>query len=215
MTLIDAPAPGGLTFPDGGDPDLYSRLLRAAPRTGRCPVWCGATRWFGAVPVPLDVAGTVAAVPAAAVLARWWPGTCPQGGLVRPGTVDRATRRTTLAQAAAFAAGVSDFATLGVVDATRPADVPLALGWSGALVDDARDLVSLCAVLRSWEERFGAVLVWVGGATLVLSVADPPRTRVEAARVAAEHVALCPDRPDGGDGRALVRARTWRFSWDR
>jgi hypothetical protein len=64
-----------------------------------------------------------------------------------------------------------------------------------------QDLVGLSAVLRSWEERFGATLVWIGGFTLVLAVADPPRTREESERVAAEHFAFCHDQVDPQDGR--------------
>jgi len=47
----------------------------------------------------------------------------------------------------------------------------------------------LSAVLRSWEDRFGAVLVEVGFAHIRLLARRPPRTVPDAQVVAAE---LCP-----------------------
>lgn len=62
-----------------------------------------------------------------------------------------------------------------LVPATRPADVPRLVGWSGAgnYYIDGHDI---SAVLGSWEERYGAVLYQLGGTTLTLRVARPPAT---------------------------------------
>jgi hypothetical protein len=78
----------------------------------------------------------------------------------------------------------------------------------------------LSAVLRSWEERFGAVLVGVGFDTLHLLVERPPQTMESAIRVAAEHFAFCTDNVDQGAGsirelaQELVGAPIWSFWWD-
>ncbi|MDL5159285.1 DUF4253 domain-containing protein [Actinomycetospora termitidis] len=115
---------------------------------------------------------------------------------------------------------------MAVVEAARPADVPLALQWTGMCNYWHQDLSRAGAVLRSWEERFGAMVVYVGTATLLLSVACPPRTLDEARLVATEHFAFCPDQVDPQTGKETgpltisAYAQTirgqfhWRFWWD-
>ncbi|GAA4783855.1 DUF4253 domain-containing protein [Actinomycetospora chlora] len=239
MTIDDPASATPFRYLDVDDPARsYEDLLRAAPRTQRSPVWFGpdTTQWFGEVPVPSDLAVAVGEHDPAEVLSRWWPGPCPDGcacldpytgafpPLIRASGTDRSRRRATLAEAVSFGREAGDLASLAVVDAERPADVPAALGWCGVINYPHQDLVGLSAVLRSWEERFGATLVWIGGFTLVLVVADPPRTREESERVAAEHFAFCPDQIDPQDGREpysprsyareIRRARLWKFWWD-
>ena len=46
-------------------------------------------------------------------------------------------------------------------------------------------------MLRTWEERFGAVLFEVGFANIRVLVTRPPRTRRAAELVAAEIHAMC------------------------
>lgn len=74
------------------------------------------------------------------------------------------------------------------------------------------------AVLRSWEDRFGAVLIPLGLASLTLHV-DAPPTGENATRAAHEWYAFCPDSIDQGVGsmEALTEAvhdHTWWFWWD-
>ena len=90
-------------------------------------------------------------------------------------------------------------ALLGLVPVARPADVPAAVGWFGT-VNSWSDVVGVSAVLRSWEDRFGAVLVRMGRATLDLSVAAPPWERSECEAIAAEHFAFCDDTYAGTPG---------------
>ncbi|WP_181784924.1 DUF4253 domain-containing protein, partial [Pseudonocardia pini] len=74
----------------------------------------------------------------------------------------------------------------------------------------------LATVLRSWEERFGAVVTELAADRLTLTVATPPWTMPEAERVAAEHVAVCPDlaaRSLRGYAARLCGARVWRLRW--
>jgi hypothetical protein len=239
VTIPDSAPASPFRYLDVVDPARsYEDLLRAVSTTGRCPVWFGpdTTQWFGRVPVPDDLDDEIGKLRAEDLLARWWPGPCPEGcaclepftgtfpGLVRPSGPDRSRRRATIAEAVSFGHAAGDLASLAVVDAPRPADIPAALAWCGVINHPHQDLVGLSAVLRSWEERFGATLVWIGGFTLVLVVADPPTTRAESERVAAEHFAFCHDQVDPQDGRdpytprsyarEIRRARLWKFWWD-
>lgn len=68
---------------------------------------------------------------------------------------------------------------------SRPADFLTEVGW---LTTDAWEPpLHLSAVLRSWEDRFGARLLQIGpGAEIRLLVSRPPRTRDAALAVAAE-----------------------------
>ncbi|CAM5705281.1 DUF4253 domain-containing protein [Streptomyces aurantiogriseus] len=111
---------------------------------------------------------------------------------------------------------------LALVPARRSADIPAAIGWTGPL-NHENDVARLCAVLRSWEDRFGIRVVALGFDTLTVSVAAPPATLAEAEAVAAEHFAFCPDNlARNGDGPDTLRAyaeeligeHAWSFWWD-
>jgi uncharacterized protein (DUF2141 family) len=108
---------------------------------------------------------------------------------------------------------------LGLVTAARPADALAVLGWQGASnYEQAPEELSV--VLRSWEERFGAILVAVGFDSLHLLVERPPQSANSAIRVAAEHFAFCTDSVDQGAGsirelaQELEGAPIWSFWWD-
>jgi hypothetical protein len=107
---------------------------------------------------------------------------------------------------------------VGLVAAARGADALTVTGWSGpANVTD--DTGRISAVLRSWEDRFGARLVAVGFDTLQVSVAAPPPSPEQALRVAAEHAAMCPHLIVEAAGSltayatAITGAATWHFRW--
>ncbi|MFD8425534.1 DUF4253 domain-containing protein [Streptomyces sp. NPDC059668] len=110
---------------------------------------------------------------------------------------------------------------LALVPARRSADIPAAIGWFGP-VNHEGDVARLCAVLRSWEDRFGIRVVALTFDQLVLSVAAPPTTRDEAEAVAAEHFAFCPDNITQGHHETLrayaehdvLGQRVWSFWWD-
>jgi len=107
---------------------------------------------------------------------------------------------------------------LGLVPALRPADVLAAIGWSGPANYDF-DMGQVAAVLASWEDRFGAYVVGIGFDTLTLFVNRPP-SRDEAAQVAAEHFAICPDNVHQGSGsiealaESIAGESSWMFWWD-
>ena len=78
---------------------------------------------------------------------------------------------------------------LGLVAVRRPADVPVALGWTGGtlLTEDPADVT---AVLRSWEDRVGAYLYSIGHEDAFLVVERPPKSGDDLARFWAEQLAF-------------------------
>jgi hypothetical protein len=109
-------------------------------------------------------------------------------------------------------------ARMALVPASRPADVLPRLGWDGAC--NSRSSTEIAAVLRSWEDRFGARLLEVGFADIRLMVTRPPANLQDAERIAAEHFAFSDEA--GGMGLrgvtdiapALVNNPFWDFWWD-
>jgi hypothetical protein len=109
-------------------------------------------------------------------------------------------------------------ARIGLVAADRPADVLAVIGWE-PLYPRGESLLPLTAVLRSWEDRFGARLIDVGFADLRLLVQRPPRTLQAAQRLAAEQVVLTDDCIDGARdipniAPRLLNGPIWTFWWD-
>jgi hypothetical protein len=90
------------------------------------------------------------------------------------------------------------------------------LGWNDALVT----AVPRAAVLRSWEDRFGARLLRVGLAEFSVLARRPPRALESARHVAAEQWAFCNEF--GGTGlrdvpsitASLMNSPIWTFWWD-
>ncbi len=81
-------------------------------------------------------------------------------------------------------------ARIGLVPAARPADVLAVVGYNGT-VNRYGTPEMLSAALRSWEDRFGAVLVEVGFDHIRMLVRRPPRTLPDAQAAAAELWAMC------------------------
>ncbi|WP_327177242.1 DUF4253 domain-containing protein [Streptomyces sp. NBC_01335] len=108
-----------------------------------------------------------------------------------------------------------------LVPARRSADIPAALGWTGP-VNHESDVARLCAVLRSWEDRFDIRVVVLGFDTLTVSVGRPPTTLAEANALAAEHFAFCPDTIDQNPPydlaayaeKSVLNRESWSFWWD-
>lgn len=148
-------------------------------------------------------------------------------GAGRPGLAPRRDPETDpddrAAEVAAgiLAAGDLDDPRLALVPAARSADIPAAIGWCGPL-NHENDVARLCAVLRSWEDRFGVRVVALTDDLLTVSVAAPPRTQEETEQVAAEHFAFCPDNITQGyhetlrgyAAKALLGRHVWHFWWD-
>ncbi|MFJ8634752.1 DUF4253 domain-containing protein [Streptomyces sp. NPDC093568] len=147
-----------------------------------------------------------------------WPGltASPGSGSV----VDAETAAAEIADSLVESGGLLEDPRLALVPARRSADVPAAIGWTGPA--NHEDTARLCAVLRSWEDRFGIRVVALGFDHLLVSVALPPTTLAEAEAVAAEHFAFCPDNLlQSGDTtirayaeNRLLNQPAWHFWWD-
>lgn len=108
---------------------------------------------------------------------------------------------------------------IGLVPVTRPADVPAQIGWLGAT--NYIDAGYVSAMLRSWEDRYGAVLVRIGFDYLHVAVTRVPDSAEAARAIAAEHYAFCPDQVLQGDydtaseyAQSLINADEWYCWWD-
>lgn len=108
---------------------------------------------------------------------------------------------------------------LGLVAVERPADAPVVMGWLGP-INYYNDVGPLSVVLRSWEDRYDAVVVGLGLGTLSMVVRRPPQNPDDAAGIAAEHYAACPDLVVQGAGSiedyaSMIEGQSsWQFWWD-
>jgi Domain of unknown function (DUF4253) len=140
-----------------------------------------------------------------------WP------GLAAPGAAGRDPDAVAGEVVTSLRLGFTPF--LGLVPVARSADIPAVIGW-GAEASDLLADEELSAVLRSWEQRFGARVVALTDAMYV-SVAAPPRTHEHAEHLALEHLLLCSDNLwDGADETLagyvdqILGADLWKFRWD-
>lgn len=105
---------------------------------------------------------------------------------------------------------------LGLVASADSARVIAAAGWEHELGGGPE----ATAVLRSWQERFGVRLVALGEDWLAVTASwpVPADDRDHARRLAAEHVAFCPDilgETTFEEYAANLEASVlWRFWWD-
>jgi hypothetical protein len=207
-------------------PGLWARMHAAHGETGLWPLLLddSAQPWSAGQIAPEPVAEIDTYDPAAFVAEVWaeWleppidltpfgpysPGLAPPGRLLED----------PVAAAERFAARLPG-RPLGLVAAERGADVLAAIGWQGASHHN-RFTAPLSAVVRGWEDRFGARVVGLGFDTLELSVAAPPTTFRHALRVAAEHATFCPEVIVQGPGtltghaEEIRDARFWSFRWE-
>jgi hypothetical protein len=227
-----------------GETGLWPLLLKGLPvprRIAGQPVpeeWLRkqmARPWHGGELAPAEPAG-IGDLDPDAILRRWWgevTGTGPDGfdfgedslpevpfrdwpGLA-PASVPSADPGVAAA-AVVTSAGMKELTGrdqdpyLGLVPAPDGAAALAVCGW----LSRAGDLADTAAVVRSWQDRFGARLCVLGVDTLVLSVAWPPQTLEQAMAVTAEHLAF--GRGLGGSfaeyAAELVNDRLWFFWWD-
>lgn len=140
-----------------------------------------------------------------------WPGLAEASALK-----EDPDRRAAEIAGAAIGEGHLKGARIALVPARRSADIPAAIGWRGPL-NHEQDVARLCAVLRSWEDRFGARVVGLTLNSLTVAVAAPPATEDEALVLAAEHFAFCPDTIETDldeYANSLLVKGSWTFWWD-
>ena len=110
---------------------------------------------------------------------------------------------------------------IALVPAGRPADVLPVLGWCPGNWESVFSVdtpVAMAAVLRSWEERFGAQVFAMTYDAAHLLVERPPRDMDAAVPVAAEHWLFCDDdagrQPVRTTAANLIGNPIWYFWWD-
>lgn len=118
----------------------------------------------------------------------------------------------------AGALGIGLDGRLLLVSVARPADVPAALGWWGG-TNYGLSGADFSAVLRSWEDRFGAVLISIGSDTMTVQVGRRPASAEQLDALLREHYAFCPDNIDQGLSPEMFRDGLdewtfWNFWWD-
>lgn len=241
LDALDLP-PGRLVHPDSdteAEPvawvtdqaadhgELWARLLTAFPETGLWPMAASGLGdsldrpWFdgelGGPEQPAADAETVlrARVEAAAELQADYGPPEPQEAW----KVEWAGLAAATAPATAIDLQPPDepFGLL-LVPVRRPADVPAAIGWWGPTNHDLGG-GELTAVLRSWEDRFGAVLTTIGFDTLELTVGQPPDDAENVVLLAREHYQVCPEGVDEGaqgieTSTGMLTTNHWYFWWD-
>ena len=114
-------------------------------------------------------------------------------------------------------------ARVGLIAADRPADAIAVAGWNpfDPHFYPLPNALWITAVLRSWEDRFGARLLTVGhGARIQLLAERPPRSVDAARHVAAEHFVFCDECAGRGlrdilsISASIISAPIWTFWWD-
>ena len=153
-----------------------------------------------------------------------WPGLAPPGPGVSGAGATAADRFAADLAAAPGGVGLltgrDSGIHIGLVQAEDGAAALAACGFSSRRGETAED----AAVIRSWQDRFGARLCAVGFDCLALSVANPPVSQEHCLRVGAEHLAYeTPealvegiDTPLSFEEYAarLSGGSTWWFWWD-
>lgn len=204
---------------------IWSALRDLHPQTGLAPVLLDpednlADFFFTGDVDPAALDG----VAAAEVLADTWPVYDDDAGTPPGKESDLAPAEDVRLPATTLATALDSLqpAHIGLVPAARPADIPAAVGWV-AFNDLAPwpNGILLGAVLRSFEDRFGARLLKIGpGARMRLLVERPPRTVKAARLIAAEHKAFADEQAQLGRLRisrlttVLVNAPIWSFWFD-
>jgi hypothetical protein len=145
-----------------------------------------------------------------------WPGLAPEMLLTSEGPTPEEATSSLLAGLIETARFGLDECRLVLVPAHCSSDALALIGWSAGA-----PLPLLCALLRSWEDRFGAQVVAVFGSELHVSVARPPVEAEHADLLALEHVLSTADNivddpptPFPEYARDLVGRTSWSFWWD-
>ncbi|WP_327699807.1 DUF4253 domain-containing protein [Streptomyces sp. NBC_00459] len=145
-----------------------------------------------------------------------WPGLAPATPVTSAGPTPEEAASSLIARL--IEAGDFGLAEcrLVLVPAHRSSDALALIGWSAEA-----PLLLLCALLRSWEDRFGAQVVAAFGSELHVSVARPLVEAEHASLLALEHVLSTADNivddpptPFPEYATDLVGRTSWSFWWD-
>lgn len=116
-------------------------------------------------------------------------------------------------------AEVPDGHALLIVPCTRPADVPAIVGWQGGK-GYGLDGATIGSVLRSWEDRFGMVLMYLDTEDLILQRGGDTDDDQIWEMIVKEHEVFCPCvLVDGFEGdreeflEEFVKDGCWGLWW--
>jgi hypothetical protein len=231
--LPSAKRPAFWLSDEPADSLTWAALRAEHPRSGLWPVLLDETAqpWSAGQIMP-DEARLIGEFSAAGFMAEvWeeWVARVPMDaltevepfGVLCPGPAEPGELQADPDEVADWYAGLvaSRGTPLGLAAVSRGADALAVMGWQGALHHNEW-MVPMAAVVRSWEDRFGARVVGMGFNTLDLSVAAPPVDHDHAVHVAAEHWAFCPDNIVQGAGdltgyaEQILGRHAWSFWWD-
>jgi len=107
---------------------------------------------------------------------------------------------------------------VGLVPANHSWEVPVMLSFGGW--NDCPEAKDQVAVLRYWNEIYGAELVGLSGDVMEMEAARTPSTKEEALKLAHEQYWFCYDIVEQGVGTienlagGLGESRIWYFWWD-
>ena len=226
MWVTDAPVDGASR--------LWLTLAQAFPHTGLWPVLlptaqtrAGVIDLFRYDALDPSVMGDPSVVDVRSALATFWKDAVDSGGGALAPIEPYGARFPGLGRATTGSAATGQLPAaidalrgrLALVPVTRPADVPVVIGWTGP-ANWYSDLAPLSAVMRSWEDRYDAMIIALSSDVMVVFAARPPIDFDTALAVAAEHFAVCPDLVYQGSSnlrelaRALVGQPVWSFWWD-
>lgn len=140
------------------------------------------------------------------------PETRPPFGGLAPGTAETGTNLFPSTDAWWYRPGV-----ITLIAVKYPWEAPGVGGWDLAL-NQSLIGADFSAVLKSWQERFGAYML--SAAELV--VTRPPQDSDQAVRLAEEHRLVCPydsqfhdpDERPGEYADGLIGSTRWQFWWD-
>jgi hypothetical protein len=98
-------------------------------------------------------------------------------------------------------------------------DAPSTPNWLGGPAHPVLRYEDHADVLREWHSRYDASICYLGSNSLMVQVGSPPRTVRDAAAVAIEQYAYCPDLDQvigtlDDVAREQAGARQWFFWWD-
>ncbi|MFF4761017.1 DUF4253 domain-containing protein [Streptomyces sp. NPDC001292] len=145
-----------------------------------------------------------------------WPGLAPPMPVMSTDpTPEEASARTLTGLLGTGRFGL-DGCRLVLVPASRSSDAVALIG-----LDEEAPLSLVCALLRSWEDRFGARVMGVFGRELHVSVARPPVEASHTQLLALEHVLSTADNivddpptPFPEYAAGLAGRTHWSFWWD-
>lgn len=113
---------------------------------------------------------------------------------------------------------VRPLVSIGLATVEQPWMLPAVLKYGGW--NECPDAAIQCAVMRRWQEKYGAEIVCVTGDVIECVVRNPPTTAEASIELAWEQYWYCGDIVDQGTltvanlASGLMNSNHWFFWWD-